>query len=421
MTPVPPGMSPVRTTAPVPPKPQTNTGDINSQLNMDVFKQMQTQAQKPADTTLSTTNVQGLQSEMEKRAGATKTPKEEMVERLASATSARDSFNFGTRFKELETERGTAEMRKQVGSFEQEIAKTNTLLDTLEKDLGKRVGDFNVSEAEKNRILASERKPLLEGLGIQERGLSGVSGRLEREEANILTQLGLEGKDAGADLENLKTEFGIRTDIEKLFEPKKEEAGFTLSPGEMRFDKEGNIVAKGGPKSPSEAEITKSLERAEKSESARSTQVTAVSLVNSILGSSDLGTVSGVSRLGLSARIASTAGVRAQLAQLKAITALEGREKLKGTGTISDREQKTLEDAANSLNFAIQDDGRIAMSDEEVEQNLKNIRGVLLSKTGTPVSVIATDPSTGESKQFDNVSKKDIEDAAIQGFIIDYM
>lgn len=196
--------------------------------------------------------------------------------------------------------------------------------------------------------------------------------------------------------------------------------GFTLSPGQIRFDAEGNVIASGGPREKTDAEITKALERQEKDEAAKATQTSAIGLVSSILSSPDLGQVSGVSRLGIGARIASSAAIRSQLSQLKALTSLAERDKLKGTGPISDFEGKMLADSANALNFAIGDDGRVAMPDADVEQNLKNIRGAMQLKAGLPTQAVVTDPETGESIQA-TLTSKDAQDLYLQGLLIDFL
>lgn len=207
---------------------------------------------------------------------------------------------------------------------------------------------------------------------------------------------------------------------QELTPTEQERPGFTLSPGQVRFDAQGNIVATGGPKPLTETETAKIIERQEKNQAARDTQVNTIGIINNLLANPDLSIVSGASRLGLRARLAGTADVRAQLSQLEALTSLGERDKLKGSGTISDFEATMLGNSANAINFAIQEDGRVAMSDEELTQNLRNIRGVLLAKAGEPVSFIATDPATGESRRFDNQTRQDIEDASLQGFIIDF-
>lgn len=170
----------------------------------------------------------------------------------------------------------------------------------------------------------------------------------------------------------------------------------------------------------SEGALKRGSEGADDLSKERETQVSTISLINSIINNADLSTVSGTSRLGISARLAGTAGVRSQLAQLEALTSLENRSKLKGSGAISDFEAGMLSNAANALNFAIQDDGRISMSDEEAVQNLKNIRGILMLKAGETVNMIVTDPATNESRQFLNQSRQDVDEASLSGFIIDF-
>lgn len=61
--------------------------------------------------------------------------------------------------------------------------------------------------------------------------------------------------------------------------------------------------------------------------------------------------------------------------QLKGILALDNREKLKGSGAISDFESKTLERAASSLN---QD-----LSDDDFRKTLENLKNDLVKGTGS--------------------------------------
>lgn len=197
-------------------------------------------------------------------------------------------------------------------------------------------------------------------------------------------------------------------------------ADFSLSPGQIRFDSDGNVIARGGAKPLSDTAIAKAAETAEAKTEAQFTQTETIGLVNAILANPNLGTISGKSRFGIGARTAGTADIKSSALQLKALTSLEGRSKLRGSGTISDFEAQMLSASANALNFAIQEDGRIAMSDEDVEQNLKNIRGVLLTKSGQTVDVIATDPATGESELFKGVTRQEIADATLNGLIINY-
>lgn len=254
--------------------------------------------------------------------------------------------------------------------------------------------------------------------------LRGQAAALERQvglqAAPLQRQLGLLQEQRTGEQTRAETELGFReADIEAA-KPPEAEPGFTLAPGQTRFDASGEVVASGGPKPISEAAITAAIARTEKDEAARASQTTTIGIINEILGSEGLGKVSGKSRFGIAARTAATGDVRAKLVQLKALTSLGERDKLKGSGTISDFEAGMLANSATSLNFAIQDDGKITLSDEEADQALRNIRGVLLAKTGELVTVIASDPATGVTERFENVTREDIENAALKGLLIDY-
>lgn len=202
-----------------------------------------------------------------------------------------------------------------------------------------------------------------------------------------------------------------------LLRDTEEDAGFTLSPGQQRFDAEGNVIASGGPRQATDAQINAALARTEKDEASLQTQVSTVGIVNGLLNNiEELDAVSGLIRT----TFAGTADTRGALAQLKGLTSLAERDKLKGSGTISDFEAGMLANSANSLNFAIQDDGTVKMSETDLQQNLKNIRGVALLKSGESVSVVITDPATGESRTFDDQTRDSLQEASLQGFIIDF-
>lgn len=285
-----------------------------------------------------------------------------------------------------------APLQRQLGLLQQQRQQEQQ---AAQAELGFAQTDIEAQQAQQAEFQQSQQEQSIANLVTQ-----GVTNP-----AQIATQLGIDPTQVSETLEALGVEAP---------EP------FTLSPGQIRFGPGGEIVATGGPRLQTEAQISTALKKQETSAAAREAQISTISTINNILSNDNLGRVSGISRNILGAGLAGTADVRAQLSQLKALTSLEGRSKLKGTGTISDFEAGMLANSANALNFAIQDDGKVAMSDEQVVQNLKNIRGVLLAKTGEPVTIVVTDPATNETRVFENQSREDIEDAALQGFLIDY-
>jgi len=103
--------------------------------------------------------------------------------------------------------------------------------------------------------------------------------------------------------------------------------------------------------------------------------------------------------------------VRANINQLQGLLSLENRQKLKGSGAISDYESKVLQQSASSLNTL--------MPEIDFVNELKRVRGVMLSASGQPVSVIITDPKTGQSKN-GTATREQIEGAANGGYIIQY-
>jgi hypothetical protein len=139
-----------------------------------------------------------------------------------------------------------------------------------------------------------------------------------------------------------------------------------------------------------------------------------LSLASTILGKSDTNAFKSVVGLkGPSNIIPGTEAqtVKANIDQLLGLLSLENRQKLKGSGAISDYESKILQQSASSLNRS--------MPEADFVNELKRVGGVLKSAAGQPVTVTITNPKNGVS--FTNqATRKQIEDAAAGGYIIIY-
>lgn len=116
----------------------------------------------------------------------------------------------------LEEEKGVSKQKAIVGSFEDEVMKTQNLLDSLEEDITKRTQDYLVNESQRSRVYASEQAPLLKSLNISERGLTSAEKRLGATQSDILTELGLIEKEKSAPLDLLEREVNIRSKIKDL-------------------------------------------------------------------------------------------------------------------------------------------------------------------------------------------------------------
>jgi len=144
-------------------------------------------------------------------------PQDQLTQDLTSKLTAYTAGPTLTEEKKrLEEEKGVLGMRERVGSFEEEMATTQTLLDQLEGDITKRTREFLVSEPQRRRVVAAERQPLMEQLGIAERGMAATTGRLARTEQDILTELGLIEKEKTMPLDLFERELNIRTKIKEL-------------------------------------------------------------------------------------------------------------------------------------------------------------------------------------------------------------
>jgi hypothetical protein len=245
---------------------------------------------------------------------------------------------------------------------------------------------------------------------IEERA-TGLAEPLERKLSRLqaartsamsASKFALERSDKKAEAERTAAE----KSIPKAPEP------FTLGEGQIRYDAQGNVIARGAEKSMSETAQQKALEKKEALERGKSDTLDSYSIVNELLNNPALSQISGLQN----PFTIFTPGTEAQTAknlyqQIKGILALENRQKLKGTGAISDFESRTLEQAASAL-------GR-NLSDAEFQKQLKKIRGALATSAGLEAQIKITDPSTGES-QIISASRAGIDSAIADGMTVEY-
>ena len=118
-----------------------------------------------------------------------------------------------------------------------------------------------------------------------------------------------------------------------------------------------------------------------------------ISLIDDISSSSGLGRISGLQGVVPLLPGSSEQLVKGQIEQLKALLSLEGRQKLKGSGAISDREMGILERASSLLSQNL--------SEDQIRQVLTQLKTEL--STGQPASINAggrikvVDLATGQS------------------------
>lgn len=191
--------------------------------------------------------------------------------------------------------------------------------------------------------------------------------------------------------------------------------GVTLSPGEIRFEKDpvtGQLkqVASGGAKPMSQAQETANIANTEKETAAQQSASQSIGLVNNLLSGDAYKAITGIGQNPLNALGLSNASSINQYDQLQGLLKLGIRGLLKGQGAVSDYEGRVLGQAASAL-------GR-NLSNEDFKQALLKIRGTLQTNNGGETSVIVTDTN---GKQFSGIlNGQDIYDAVNKGYTIKY-
>lgn len=194
-----------------------------------------------------------------------------------------------------------------------------------------------------------------------------------------------------------KSEVLAEVDYSQIKEKSKDES-FTLGKDQTRFDEKGNVIARGVSEAGAEVGATSEV-------------LDNYSLVNEILNTENLSLVTGLSRFSPTAYLPGAGLIKNKIAQLTNILSLNNRQKLKGSGAISDFEAKMLAQASTALG--------VNLSDSDFKKELKKIKGVFATAVGLEADVSITDPDTGRTKQ-GSLNREDIDSAISQGYIIEY-
>lgn len=100
-----------------------------------------------------------------------------------------------------------------------------------------------------------------------------------------------------------------------------------------------------------------------------------------------------------------------KLKQVRAILSLENRQKLKGSGAISDFESKTLENASSAFSTGL--------SNAAAVKELTKIKGAMSTAAGLSATVEIKDPVSGDS-DVRMMTRDDINNAIADGLIVEY-
>lgn len=192
----------------------------------------------------------------------------------------------------------------------------------------------------------------------------------------------------------------------------KSNEGFTLSPGEKRYDAAGNLIAEGGAKPMTQAQETAAIAKTEKETAAQQSASQSIGLVNNLLAGDAYAKITGVGQNPLNLFGVTNAKELNNYNQLQGLLKLGIRGLLKGQGAVSDYEGKILGQAASAL-------GR-NLGDADFKQALLQIRGVLQTNNGGTTNVIVRDKN-GKVLGQGELNGQDIYDAVNDGNTIEYL
>lgn len=187
--------------------------------------------------------------------------------------------------------------------------------------------------------------------------------------------------------------------------------GFTLSPGEVRFDANGKQIASGGAKPQTQAQETAQIAKTEKETAAQQSASQSIGIVNNLLSGDRYKSISGATQTGSIPFFGDRTAVN-EYDQLQGLLKLGVRSLLKGQGAVSDYEGKILGQAASSLS-------RLT-SEGEMKKALQKVRGVLKTNNGQTTTVNVTNPKTGETIKGADLSGAEIYHLISEGNTIDY-
>lgn len=185
---------------------------------------------------------------------------------------------------------------------------------------------------------------------------------------------------------------------------------FNLSPGETRYDKEGNVIASGGPKPMTDTQEAAQAAQTEKETAAQQSASQSIGLVNNLLNSDRFKSISGALQTGSVPFLGDRSAVN-EYNQLQGLLKLGIRGLLKGQGAVSDYEGKVLGQASSALS-------RLT-NETQMKEALLKVRGVLKTNNGQITTVEVTNPNTGEKITAD-LSGPEIYQLTSEGNVINY-
>lgn len=192
--------------------------------------------------TIQATNVDNGTAGVKGMLGGT-SARDLLTKKILSSLSKPAGDSTTKQYQDLTTQKDIPGKEAVVESYNTEISKTMSLLDSLEGDIKSRTGDYLVSEANRKRILASEKDPLSGILKTLQTGEKQASSELSTAKKDITTEMSFRQKDTAAGGTTDKNEINLLKELDKIENPTRTTAVRNIGGRQLLIDtKTGETV-----------------------------------------------------------------------------------------------------------------------------------------------------------------------------------
>ncbi len=153
--------------------------------------------------------------------GAGTSAKDMLRAKLLGSLNPKPQETFTDASMRLQKEKGIPQLEQTVQDYDTEVSKTMDLLKNLESDISQRTGQYIVPEAQRRRIVASEKAPITGMLSTLQTGEKQAATRLTGAKSDIEKELGLMEKQRTSEERASSGETASLEKLAKMEEPAK--------------------------------------------------------------------------------------------------------------------------------------------------------------------------------------------------------
>lgn len=331
-------------------------------------------------------------------------PREQALSDVMSLTKKQGEQ--GQRTLDLQKEAGLAKKQEELNKINAEAITLDRAYEKQKREMLKNPeGKLSTQLNADVQRLDLERNQQLADIGIRQ---AVAQGNVELANKIVETAIKAEFEPIANQIESLKTYQQMFNDDLTSSEKTKLDSIIRQQEMDYQFKLDSAMLAK---KQAYDLQ-TKGLEQAQVTSQKQSEVLSNLNLVSNLLASPYLDQVVGLKNpFTYWTPGSNEQQAKNQLNQIRASLSLDNREKLKGSGAISDFEAKILGQAASALGPNL--------SNKAAKEELAKIKGVFANAAGIPATVELRDPRSGQS-QIVQATREGINQAIIDGLEVTY-